>query len=120
LAVVEAYTLLASIFEVPKSTYEQRLRRLDDLLGLGPLLRTPVRELSLGQRMRCELGAALLHALNILLLDEQTIGLDVGVKPRVRDFVRTLSQDGTTVLLTTHDLSDVEALCQRIVLFHPG
>ena len=120
LAVVEAYTLLASIFEVPREVYDQRLRRLDDLLGLGPLLRTPVRELSLGQRMRCELGAALLHGPKILFLDEPTIGLDVAVKHRVRDFVRTLSQDGTTVLLTTHDLSDVEALCQRIVLLDRG
>jgi len=120
LAVVEAYTLLAAIFEVPKNTYEQRLRRLDDLLGLGPLLRTPVRELSLGQRMRCELAAALLHGPKILFLDEPTIGLDVAVKHRVRDFVRTLSEDGTTVLLTTHDLSDVEALCRRIVLLDRG
>ncbi len=120
LAVVEAYTLLASIFEVPRPVYDQRLRRLDELLGLGPLLRTPVRELSLGQRMRCELAAALLHGPKILFLDEPTIGLDVAVKHRVRDFVRTLSQEGTTVLLTTHDLSDVEALCRRIVLLDRG
>ena len=120
LAVVEAYTLLASIFEVPKATYEERLRRLDDLLGLGPLLHTPVRELSLGQRMRCELGAALLHGPKVLFLDEPTIGLDVAVKHRIRDFVRTLRDEGTTVLLTTHDLSDVEALCRRIVLIDHG
>jgi ABC-2 type transport system ATP-binding protein len=120
LAVVEAYTLLASIFEVPKNTYDERLRRLDDLLALGPLLHTPVRELSLGQRMRCELGAALLHGPKVLFLDEPTIGLDVAVKHRIRDFVRTLRDAGTTVLLTTHDLSDVEALCRRIVLIDHG
>ena len=121
LAVIEAYDLLAAVFEVEPAVYRRRLARLEAALGLGPLLRQPVRELSLGQRMRCDLGAALLHQPPLLLLDEPTIGLDVAVKQRIRELVRAMNaEQQTTVLLTTHDLGDVEAVCERVLLIHQG
>jgi len=121
LAVIEAFDLLAGIFEVPAAVYRQRLELFDRELGIGPLLRQPVRELSLGQRMRCDLAAALIHAPPLLFLDEPTIGLDVEVKRRIRELVARLNrEEGTTVLLTTHDLAEVEALCPRVVLIDHG
>ncbi len=121
LAVIEAFDLLAAMFEVPAADYHARLAHFDDVLGVGPLLRTPVRQLSLGERMRCELAAALLHAPRFLLLDEPTIGLDVAVKLRLRAFLTELRDRGdTTLLLTTHDLADVTALCPRVLLLADG
>ncbi len=121
LAVIEAFDLLASVFQVPTALYQERLARFDAVLGIGALLGKPVRELSLGQRMRCDIAAALLHAPPLLFLDEPTIGLDVAVKLRIREFILTLNAElGTTVILTTHDLSDVEAVCQRVLLIDQG
>jgi ABC-2 type transport system ATP-binding protein len=121
LAVVEAFDLLAGIFQVPAEDYRRRLARFDAVLGLGPLLGTPVRELSLGQRMRCDLAAALLHGPPLLFLDEPTIGLDVAVKLRIREFIQqVVREEGTTVLLTTHDLGDIEAVCERVLLLDRG
>ncbi len=121
LAVIEAYDLLAAMFEVSDADYKARLRHLDEVLGLGPLLRTQVRQLSLGERMRCELAAALLHAPPLLILDEPTVGLDVAVKLRLRAFLAELRDKGdTTLLLTTHDLADVRALCPRVLLLSEG
>ncbi|MFN7147032.1 MAG: ATP-binding cassette domain-containing protein, partial [Myxococcota bacterium] len=121
LAVIEAFDLLAAMFDVPGPVYEARLRHFDEVLGIGPLLRTPVRQLSLGERMRCELAGALLHAPRFLLLDEPTIGLDVAVKLRLRAFLAELRDKGdTTLLLTTHDLADVTALCPRVLLLAEG
>jgi len=121
LAVIEAFDLLAAMFEVPDAAYRARLAHFDDVLGIGPLLRTPVRQLSLGERMRCELAAALLHEPRYLLLDEPTIGLDVAVKLRLRAFLADLRDAGrTTLLLTTHDLADVVALCPRVLLLADG
>ena len=121
LAVQEAFALLGGIFEVPPALLERRLARFDEVLELAPLLGTPVRELSLGQRMRCDLAAALLHGPQILFLDEPTIGLDVAVKQRIRRFLAQLNEEeGTTILLTTHDLSDVEAVCERVLLINEG
>lgn len=121
LAVIEAYDLLASVFGVSAEDYRRRLGELTSMLELGPLLRTPVRELSLGQRVRCDLGAALLHGPKVAVLDEPTIGLDVSVKQRMRDFIRMLAAErGVAVLLTTHDLGDVERLCDRIALIDRG
>jgi len=121
LAVQEAYDLLASVFAVPRSTYRERLGRLDDLLELSPLLRTPVRQLSLGQRVRCDLAAALLHGPRVLLLDEPTIGLDVAVRLRIRGFLRALVDEReVALLLTTHDLGDIEQICRRVVLLDKG
>jgi ABC-2 type transport system ATP-binding protein len=121
LAVIEAFDLLAAMFGVPDATYRARLAHFDTVLGIGPLLRTPVRQLSLGERMRCELAAALLHDPRYLLLDEPTIGLDVAVKLRLRAFLTELRDTGrTTLLLTTHDLADVVALCPRVLLLADG
>ncbi len=121
LAVIEAFDLLAAVFQVSSADYQARLALLDEELGLRPLLGRPVRELSLGQRMRCDLAAALLHGPPLLLLDEPTIGLDVGVKRRIRGLLRRLHQEqGVTILLTTHDLAEVEALCTRVLLLDRG
>ncbi len=121
LAVVEAFDLLASIFQVDRDDYRRRLDRFDAVLGIRPLLHQPVRELSLGQRMRCDIAAALIHGPPLLFLDEPTIGLDVAVKRRIRDFIGLVNEEeGTTVLLTTHDLTDVEVVCERVVLIDHG
>lgn len=121
LAVIEAFDLTAAMFGVADADYRRRLHHFDEVLGIGPLLRTPVRQLSLGERMRCELAAALLHAPPVLFLDEPTIGLDVAVKLRLRAFLAELRDRGdTTLLLTTHDLGDVSALCPRVMLLAEG
>ncbi len=104
----------------PSATGE-RPRSWSSCLELGPLLDVPVRQLSLGQRMRCDLAAALLHEPALLFLDEPTIGLDAAAKLAVRDFVRTLNRErGVTVILTTHDMDDIEALCSRVLVIHEG
>ncbi len=121
LAVIEAFDLLAAMYGVPAGVAKTRLDHFDAVLGIGPLLRTPVRQLSLGERMRCELAAALLHAPPLLILDEPTIGLDVAVKLRLRTFLAELRDAGdTTIVLTTHDLGDVRALCPRVLLLAGG
>lgn len=121
LAVVESFRLLQKIFEVDEETYRQQMATFDDLLEIGPLLHQPVRKLSLGQRMRCDLVAALLHRPRILFLDEPTIGLDVVAKEKVRWFLRQIQEElGTTVILTTHDLGDIEQLCRRVLIIDKG
>jgi ABC-2 type transport system ATP-binding protein len=121
LPVIESMELLRHIYAVPADRYRQNLRFFEELLDLGPLLQTPVRNLSLGQRMRADLAAALLHDPALVFLDEPTIGLDVVAKERIRQFVRTVNRDrGTTVILTTHDLGDIEKLCERVVMIDQG
>ena len=121
LAVVESFRLLQRIYAVDETTYREQMALFDDLLGVGELLHQPVRKLSLGQRMRCDLAAALLHRPPILFLDEPTIGLDVVAKENVRSFLReTRERLGTTVILTTHDLGDIQQLCQRIIIIDKG
>ena len=121
LPVIESYTLLRHVYRVPEGAFREQLARLEALLELRPLLDVPVRKLSLGQRMRCELGAALLHAPRLLFLDEPTIGLDVLAKEAIREFLATENRErGTTILLTTHDLSDIERLCPRMILIDHG
>lgn len=121
LPVVESYALLRALYRVERARYERELARLVSLLEIGPLLDVPVRKLSLGQRMRCELAAALLHAPSLLFLDEPTIGLDVVAKETIRAFLASENRDrGTTILLTTHDLPDVERLCPRMLLIDHG
>jgi ABC-2 type transport system ATP-binding protein len=117
----DSFDLLRHVYRVPADRHRQNLARFAEGLELGPLLDVPVRQLSLGQRMRGELVAALLHDPSILLLDEPTIGLDVVSKETVRDFLVGVNQEqGTTVLLTTHDLSDVERLCERLLIIDHG
>jgi ABC-2 type transport system ATP-binding protein len=121
LPVVESFELLRDIYRVSHKTYRQSIYELIQILGLEPLLDVPVRQLSLGQRMRCDLAAALIHNPSILFLDEPTIGLDAVSKLAVRDFIRKVNREyGTTVILTTHDMDDIEALCSRVMLIGGG
>ena len=121
LPLVESLRLLRHIYRVPGERYDDNLRRLTDLLDLGPFLDKPVRQLSLGQRMRGDLAAALLHDPAILYLDEPTIGLDVVAKERIRTFLLELNRrTGVTVLLTTHDMADISRLCERMMIIDHG
>jgi ABC-2 type transport system ATP-binding protein len=117
----DSFDLLAHIYEVPAAAYRQRLARLVELFEIGDYLAAPVRKLSLGERMRCEIAASLLHRPHILFLDEPTIGLDVVVKQRIRDLILELNQqEQVTVFLTSHDAGDVEALCKRAMVINHG
>ena len=119
--VIDSFELLRDIYSIPNSTYRNNLEELTVLLDLKEILKTPARQLSLGQRMRCEIAASLLHSPSILFLDEPTIGLDAVSKLAVRDFIKQLNQDHkTTVILTTHDMQDIEALTNRILLIGKG
>lgn len=119
--VIDSFELLKDIYSISKPMYEQNLEELTELLNLSKLLRSPARQLSLGQRMRCEIAASLLHSPRILFLDEPTIGLDAVSKLAVRDFIRKQNQTHhTTVILTTHDMQDIEALTSRIILIGKG
>ena len=120
LPVRESLTLLRDMYKLSEAFYRKRLERLDDVLGLSELLPVLARKLSLGQRMRADLAAALLHQPKIVYLDEPTIGLDISVKDKVREFLRELRVDGTTLMLTTHDLGDIEDVCERIVIIDEG
>jgi ABC-2 type transport system ATP-binding protein len=117
----ESFELLRHIYRVPDAGHRGNLARFVEILDLGPVLDTPVRQLSLGQRMRGELTAALLHDPELVYLDEPTIGLDVVAKSAVRDFLAEVNRErGTTVLLTTHDLGDIERLCPRMLIIDHG
>jgi ABC-2 type transport system ATP-binding protein len=117
----ESFELVGYLYRIPPGDRAARLHRLAEVLGLGPLLPVPVRSLSLGQRMRAELAAAVLPAPRVLFLDEPTIGLDVEAKAAVRDFLRELNRaEGTTVILTTHDLDDIALLCSRLMIIDHG
>lgn len=121
LPVIESFDLLRDIYRVPIGQYAQTRDELISLLSLNDFLDTPVRQLSLGQRMRCDLAAALIHAPRLLFLDEPTIGLDAISKLAVRDFVKKLNRErSVTVILTTHDMDDIEALCTRVVVIAGG
>jgi len=121
LAVVESFRLLQRIYEVPEDRYKKQMDFFNDLLGLNEFMSQPVRKLSLGQRMRCDLAAALIHEPSVLFLDEPTIGLDVEAKQNVRGFLKTARDElGVTVILTTHDLGDIEQLCKRIIIIDHG
>ncbi|WP_437645317.1 ABC transporter ATP-binding protein [Sorangium sp. So ce362] len=121
LPVIDSFELLRDIYRVGASDHARARDELVAMLDLAPLLDTPVRQLSLGQRMRCDLAAALLHAPDLLFLDEPTIGLDAVSKLAVRRFVQRLNRErGVTVILTTHDMDDIEALCSRVLLIAGG
>ena len=119
--VMDSFELLKEIYRIDDHVYRRNLEQLSEMLGLSELLRTPTRQLSLGQRMRCEIAASLLHDPKILFLDEPTIGLDAVSKLAVRDFILKLNKEKkTTVILTTHDMQDIEALTSRIILIGKG
>jgi ABC-2 type transport system ATP-binding protein len=121
LPVIESFDLLRDIYRADRNTYGKIRDELVEMLQIGSVLDTPVRQLSLGQRMRCDLAAALLHKPSILFLDEPTIGLDAVSKLAVRDFVLRLNRnEGVTVLLTTHDMDDIETLCRRVIVIADG
>ncbi len=118
---VDSFELIRDIYDVPKAEYKQNLEEMTELLELHQIMRTPARQLSLGQRMRCEIAASLLHSPSILFLDEPTIGLDAVSKLAVRAFIKELNaRRKTTVILTTHDMNDIEALCERVLLIGRG
>ena len=121
LALIESLNLVAKIYQVDPARYRQLLDQFAETLELGPLLKVPIRQLSLGQKMRAELAATLIHEPKIVYLDEPTIGLDLIVKERIREFIKQQNQArGTTVILTTHDLGDIEELCKRVLIIDAG
>lgn len=121
LALRETYMVLKEIYEIPEEDYEKRMKFLNEVLELDDFITSPVRTLSLGQRMRADIAASLLHNPKVLFLDEPTIGLDVVVKDSIRKAIQKINQEsGTTVILTTHDLEDIELLCERIVMIDKG
>ncbi len=121
LALRETYTVLKEIYEVDDAEYKKRMAFLNEVLELDSFITSPVRTLSLGQRMRADIAASLLHSPKVLFLDEPTIGLDVVVKDNIIKAIKAINeQENTTVILTTHDLKDVEQLCNRIVMIDKG
>jgi ABC-2 type transport system ATP-binding protein len=121
IGVIESFRLLRKVYRVSEQDFQKRLDELVERLQIADILNRPVRKLSLGQRMRCELAASLLHNPSILFLDEPTIGLDIVVKTEIREFLKSVNQRyETTILLTTHDLQDIEALCSRVIMLDDG
>lgn len=117
----ESFELLKRIYQIDDMTYSENLRIMDEVLHINELINTPVRQLSLGQRMRGDLAAAMLHSPSVLFLDEPTIGLDVEAKYAIRKFIKDINRNkGTTIILTTHDLGDIEELCDRIIIINKG
>jgi ABC-2 type transport system ATP-binding protein len=119
--VLDSYRLFQAIFRIPAADFTARLAELSELLELDELLRKPVRNLSLGERMKCEIAGSLLHAPSVLFLDEPTIGLDVAMQRRIRSFVAEYNRrTGACVMLTSHYMADVQALCRRVIVIHQG
>jgi ABC-2 type transport system ATP-binding protein len=119
--VIESFTLLRDIYEVPEKVYKDNLAYFTEMLGLEEILNQSARRLSLGQRMRADLAVALMHNPSIAFLDEPTIGLDVAVKERIREFLKQVnSERGVTIMLTSHDLGDIEDVCRRFVIIDAG
>lgn len=121
LPTVDSFDILAAMYDVSPGDYRRFKEEFHDLLGIGEFLNTPVRRLSLGQRMRADLAAAMLHRPEVLFLDEPTIGLDVVGKGKIREFLKRINErEGVTILLTTHDLRDIEELCDRVLVINHG
>ena len=117
----DSFLLNQAIYRIPDDEYKQTYKELDELLELEPLMKKPVRNLSLGERMKCEIAAGLLHRPKVLFLDEPTIGLDITGQVRIREFLREYNRrTGATILLTSHYMADVTALCERIIIIHHG
>ena len=118
---VDTFSQNRAIYDIPRASFDATLKELDDLLGIGVIAEKPTRQLSLGERMKCELAAALLHRPDVLFLDEPTIGLDVSMQLAVRDFIRSYNErTGATTLLTSHYMDDVAALCPRVIVIDKG
>ena len=121
LPAADTFSLLSKIYEIPQNVYQTRLKELTETFSIGPLLSKPVRQLSLGERMRCEIVASLLHRPDILFLDEPTIGLDINGKLMIRNLLNKLAEDhGTTIFLTSHDTADIEQICERVLILDKG
>ncbi len=121
LAVRESFDLLKSIYKIPEDRFKKNMEHFYDILSIDKYLDIPVRKLSLGQRMRCDLAASLLHEPGVLFLDEPTIGLDVVAKDAIRQFLKEINRGkGTTIILTTHDMTDIEHLCDRLIILDEG
>ena len=121
LPALDTFRLNAAIFDLSEEQYKRRLKELDELLGLDPIWHTPVKKLSLGQRMKMELACSLIHEPELLLLDEPTLGLDVVMQKTLRDFIAKINKErNTTVLLTSHNMEDIETLCRRVIVIHNG
>ena len=117
----DSFLLNQAIYRIPDAEYQKTYKELDELLELEPLMKKPVRNLSLGERMKCEIAAGLLHRPKVLFLDEPTIGLDITGQVRIREFLREYNKrSGATILLTSHYMADVTALCERILIIHHG
>ncbi|HEX5839689.1 MAG TPA: ATP-binding cassette domain-containing protein, partial [Anaerolineales bacterium] len=117
----DSFLLNQAIYRLPDDEYKETYKELDELLELEPLMKKPVRNLSLGERMKCEIAAGLLHRPKVLFLDEPTIGLDITGQARIREFLREYNKrTGATILLTSHYMADVTALCERIIIIHHG
>jgi len=117
----DSFLLNQAIYRISDTDYTATLKELDELLELSPIIKKPVRNLSLGERMKCEMAAGLLHRPKVLFLDEPTIGLDITAQARIRDFLREYNRrSGATILLTSHYMADVTALCERIIIIHHG
>jgi len=117
----DSFLLNQAIYRIPDDQYKQTYKELDDMLELEPLMKKPVRNLSLGERMKCEIAVGLLHRPKVLFLDEPTIGLDITGQARIREFLREYNRrTGATILLTSHYMADVTALCERIIIIHHG
>lgn len=119
--VIESYRLFQKLYEIPEQRFQENLQKFTEIMGLAPLLSIPERQLSLGQKMRCNIAAAFLHDPKIVFLDEPTIGLDAESKAGIREFIRRMNvEEKTTFIVTSHDFQDIESLCQRIVLINHG
>src|SRR5262249_45203361 len=117
----DTFELLGRVYEIGRNAHRKRIDALISLFALGPIINTPVRQLSLGERMRCEIAASLLHSPRVLFLDEPTIGLDVSAKAVIRELLQAQSErDAVTLLLTSHDTGDIERICERAIVIHRG